>query len=128
MPYARGVGFAVPTATVLGAMARQQERRESAGPPRFGVSGMATAIEDAIAKRYGLAEAKGVLLVEVQPGSAAERASLRPLDVIVRLGDGLVTNAETLKQRIDALQAGQSIEVSFLRGGTLRKTHVVIGG
>jgi S1-C subfamily serine protease len=128
MPYARGVGFAVPTATVLGAMARQQERRESAGPQRFGVSGMATAVEDAIAKRYDLEVAKGVLLVEVQAGSAAERASLRPLDVIVRLGDAPVTSAETLKQRIDGMEPGRTIEVAFLRGGTLRKTHVVIGG
>jgi S1-C subfamily serine protease len=126
MPYARGVGFAVPTATVLGAIARQQERRESAGPQRFGVSGMATAIEDATAKRLGLSEAKGVLLVEVQAGSAAERASLRALDVIVRMGEAQITSAEALKQRIDALQPGRSVEVSFLRGGTLRRTHVVV--
>jgi S1-C subfamily serine protease len=127
MPYARGVGFAVPTATVLGAIAREQQRRESAGPPRFGVSGMATAIEEALARRYDLTEAKGVLLVEVQPGSAAERASLRPLDIIVRLGEGQIVSAEVLKQRIDAIEPGRSIDVSFLRGGTLRKTHVVVG-
>jgi S1-C subfamily serine protease len=127
MPYARGVGFAVPTATVLGAIARDQERRLSAGPQRFGVSGMATAIEEAIAKRFGLAEAAGVLLVEVHSGSAAERASLRPLDIIVKLGSASITSAETLKHRIDSLESGQSVEVAFLRGGTLRKTHVVVG-
>src|SRR5205823_2297477 len=77
MPYARGVGFAVPVATVLGAIARQQERAASGGRPRFGVSGMATAIDADVAGRLGLAEARGVMVVDVQAGSAAERASLR---------------------------------------------------
>ncbi|MPZ49839.1 MAG: PDZ domain-containing protein [Dehalococcoidia bacterium] len=128
MPYARGVGFAVPTATVLGAIARDQERRRAAGPQRFGISGMPTAIEPELAQRYGLAEPRGILLVEVTPGSAAERASLRPLDILIRLGEAQITSAETLKQRIDALEPGRGIELAFLRGGTLRKTHIVIGG
>jgi S1-C subfamily serine protease len=128
MPYARGVGFAVPTVTVLGAIAQQEERREQAGPPRLGVSGMPAALEAATIKRYGLSETHGVLLLEVQPASPADRASLRPLDVILRLGEKRVSSMETLKERLDAVQPGDSLEVSFLRAGTLRKTHVVIGG
>jgi serine protease Do len=126
MPYARGVGFAVPTATVLGAIVRNQERLASEGRPRFGVSGMVTAIDVDIARRLGLAEPKGVLLVDVQPGSAAERASLRALDIVVRLGEAHVATIEALKQRIDAVPDGRSIEVTFVRGGTIRRTHVVM--
>jgi hypothetical protein len=33
---------------------------------------------------------------------------------------------EALKQRIDALPEGRSTEVTFIRGGTIRKTHVVM--
>jgi S1-C subfamily serine protease len=100
LPYARGVGFAVPTATVLAAIARQQERLESSGRPRFGVSGMQTAIDEAVMRRLGLKEAKGVLLVDVQAGSPAERASLRPLDIVLRLGDVPVSTVEALKSRL----------------------------
>jgi S1-C subfamily serine protease len=128
MPYARGVGFAVPTETVLGAIARHQERLHAAGRPRFGVSGMVTTVDEAVARRLGLPEAKGVLLVEVQPGSPAERASLRALDVILRLGEAPTATVESLKQHIDTLSEDRSVEVTFLRGGTLRRTHVVIGG
>jgi serine protease Do len=126
MPYARGLGFAVPTATVLGAIARYRERVEREGPPRFGISGVGTAIEQATAEKLGLSEARGVLVVEVQPGSPAERASLRPLDIIVRLGDAPVTGPSALKQRLQALPAGRGVEVSFLRGGSVRRTHVVM--
>jgi S1-C subfamily serine protease len=128
MPYARGVGFAVPTATVLEALARHKERQESAGRQRFGVSGMATPIDEALVKRLGLPEARGVLVVDVQAGSPAERASLRPLDIIVKLGDGVIATVDALKRHLDVLPDGRSVEVAFLRGGTLRRTHVVVGG
>jgi S1-C subfamily serine protease len=126
MPYARGLGFAVPTATVLGAIARYRERLDASGRPRFGVSGMVTAVDAKLAERVGLREAKGVLLVEVQPDSPAERASLRALDIILRIGDAPIMTVEALKQRIDALPEGRSTEVTFIRGGTIRKTHVVM--
>jgi S1-C subfamily serine protease len=126
MPYARGVGFVVPTATVLGAIARHQERLERSGPARFGVSGMTTAIEDALVKRYSLSESRGVLVVEVVTGSPAERASLRPLDVLVTFGEKALTSVEGLRQAIDSTKDGRSVELSFLRAGTLRKTHAVI--
>ncbi|MGE3982785.1 MAG: S1C family serine protease [Dehalococcoidia bacterium] len=127
MPYARGVGFVVPTETVLGAIARDQEKRRAAPPPRFGVSGMPTTIDAAVAKRLDLKEPRGILVVDVQASSPAERASIRPLDVLVRMGEAPLTSIEALKQRIEIVSAGQSVEVAFLRGGTLRKTHVVVG-
>jgi serine protease Do len=128
MPFARGVGFAVPTSAVLGALAGHQERLASAGPRRFGVSGVATAIEPELRRRLGLEAEKGVLLVDVQPGSPAADASLRPLDIILSIGEVPVASAEALKRRIDAARPGHSIEVAFLRQGRLRRTHVVIGG
>jgi S1-C subfamily serine protease len=62
----------------------------------------------------------------VAAGSPAERASLRPLDIIVRLGDVAIATVDALKRQLDVLPAGKSVEVTFLRGGTVRKTHVVI--
>lgn len=127
MPHARGVGFAVPTASVLGAIAREQERRQAAPPQRFGVSGIPAAVDEALAKRAGLREARGVLVIEVQPGSPADLASIRTMDILVRLNETPLTSVEALKRQLDAMSSGRSVEVSFIRGGTLRKTHVVVG-
>lgn len=127
MANARGVGFVVPTETVLGAIARDQERRKASPPQRFGVSGMPTTIDAGIAKRLDLKEARGVLVIDVQTSSPAERASIRALDVLIKMGEAPLTSVEALKQHLDAVSSGRSVEVSFLRGGTLRKTHVVLG-
>jgi S1-C subfamily serine protease len=128
MPFARGVGFAVPTSAVLGAIAAHRERVEQQGPPRFGISGVATAIEAEVRQRLGLKQDKGVLLVDVQAGSPAAAASLRALDIVLSIADMPVTAVEDLKRRIDALRPGRSAPVAFLRENRLRRTHVVIGG
>jgi S1-C subfamily serine protease len=128
MPYARGLGFAVPTATVLDAIARYQALARSEGPPRFGVSGMAGDIDGALVRREGLKLAKGVLVIDVHPGSPAERASIRAMDVIVSIGETAVDSVDALKKALDALEPGLAVEVSFVRGATLRRTHVLLDG
>ena len=67
IPYARGVGFAVPVSTALAALARFQEMRSSVQARdgvRLGIGGAAAD--------------NGVLVLEVLPDSPAARASLRP--------------------------------------------------
>jgi S1-C subfamily serine protease len=126
MPDARGVGFAVPTSTVLGAISRHQERLAAAEPPRFGVSGISTSLEGDVAARAGLTAPGGVLVVEVTPGSPAQRASLRPMDVIVRFGEAATTSLDALKKEIDNAVSGANVEIAFIREGRLRVTHAVV--
>jgi S1-C subfamily serine protease len=126
MPFARGVGFAVPTSAALGAIAGHRERVESAGPRRLGISGVPTGIDAATRRALGLTQDKGVLLVEVQPDSPAAAASLRALDVVVSIGETPTATVEALKERIDALRPGRTTEVAFIREGRLRRTHVVM--
>ena len=71
-------------------------------------------------------QTRGVLLIEVRPGSAAERASLKPMDTLLTLEQEPVESMEALKQRLDGVEAGRSFEIAFLRAGTLRSTHAVL--
>ncbi len=126
MPYARGVGFAVPTATVLDAIARHQDRVRQGGPPRFGVAGMATDIDAGIVKRESLKLARGVLVIDVHAGSPAQRANLRAMDILVSIGETAVDSVEALKHALDGLTAGLATEVTFVRGTTVRRTHILL--
>ena len=126
LPYAQGLGFAVPTQTVVGAIARSKEQRDAQPAPRFGVSGIAAPVEPDVAKRNGLSQTQGVLLIEVRPGSAAERASLKPMDLLLTLDGAALTSVEALRKGLDSAAAGSSVEIAFLRAGTLRRTHAVL--
>ncbi len=132
MPYARGVGFAVPVSTVLGALARFQEMRADARPSgrthdghRLGISGMTYPLGENLASRHGLPQVSGVLLLEVIAESPAARASLRVQDIIVSIDGKAVTAATEISERLDRAASG-GIEVSFLRSGRLGRTTVVL--
>jgi len=116
IPFARGVGFAVPVSTALAAMARFQEMRASGQAHRDGV-------------RLGIGGAAvegGVLVLEVLPDSPAARASQRPQDVIVAVGGQPVRSSGDLMEALRPLRAGQPVEVTFLRGSRQGRTTVIL--
>jgi len=126
MPYARGVGFAVPVSTALTALGRFQEARAQAGQTgRLGISAATHEIEGATRRRHSLAGDSGVLVLEVAVDSPASRASLRPNDVIVSLDGRPVASVAELSERL-AANGAEAHEVDFLRGARLGKTHVVM--
>ena len=115
IPYARGVGFAVPVSTALAALARFQEMRSSVQARdgvRLGIGGAAAD--------------NGVLVLEVLPDSPAARASLRPEDVIVAVAGHPVRSSQDLMEALRPLRAGQSVEVTFLRGSRQGRTTVIL--
>ena len=94
MPFARGVGFAIPVSTALNALARLEEMREHQ-QHRLGIGGISTAIEEDVRKRTGLTQQQGLLVLEVVPNSPA-RASLRVSDTIVEVEGQAVGSGEAL--------------------------------
>jgi serine protease Do len=111
IPFARGVGFAVPVSSVLTALARFEEMRHRDGA-RLGI--VAAPVEG------------GVLVLEVEPESPAARASLRGQDVIVSLAGRQVADTTQIAEALKSIRPGQTVEVTFLREGRRGKTTVVL--
>jgi len=111
IPFARGVGFAVPVSSVLAALARFDEMRHRNG------------------RTLGIVAAPsegGVLVLEVEPDSPAARASLRAQDVIVAVDGHRVASAREIAETLSAIASGRTLEVSFLRQGRRGKTTVIV--
>ncbi|WP_237393831.1 S1C family serine protease [Pseudarthrobacter sp. ATCC 49987] len=60
---------------------------------------------------------EGLLVVEVLTGSPAERAGLRAGDVLLRVGEKAVSNAESLQKLLFAEAIGVPLELAVLRDG-----------
>jgi serine protease Do len=60
---------------------------------------------------------RGLMILEVEPGGAAERASLRP-------GDVLPISVEALEQELDS--GRETLPLQFLRGGAARVRQTVV--
>jgi len=69
----------------------------------------------------------GALVIAVQPGGPADRASVAPGDVIVGFGDHRIDEPEDLVGATLELEPGTRIALDSLRGGKHRNMEVTLG-
>src|SRR5262245_2153858 len=126
LPFAQGLGFAVPTPTALDVIARVTERhRQALSRGALGISGLDISIDEATARAQKLERRQGILLLEVAAGSPAARASLHRGDIILALNDRPTETVSTLSQAVQALKGSSPWRVSFLRDGRRRSVSLV---
>jgi S1-C subfamily serine protease len=127
MPMAQGLGFSIPLEMIKSALARMYQRRE--GPPAgisLGVGGMRVALEQALRQRLHLTQQFGMQLLEIRPGGPAANAELKRLDIVIAAEGQPVTEPADLQRIVRRNQKGETVTLSFLRGGNLRKVTVVL--
>jgi serine peptidase DegS len=109
-----GIGFAIPINLVRGVMDDLlQHGRVIRG--WLGV-GTQTLTPDQ-ARALGLPEPYGIILTTVQPGSPADRAGLRPNDVITHVNDEPVVVWQDALRSIAAMRPGTRVTLSGSRRG-----------
>jgi S1-C subfamily serine protease len=113
---AHGIGFAVPSTTanaVAGALIRDGRIRRA----RIGVSAQPTPIGRALAARLALPATEGVRVIEVVPGSPADRAGVRTGDILVFLDGVALSSLSTLQRVLTADRIGRSVPALVIRRG-----------
>ena len=81
----------------------------------LGVVGQTIEIDRGLAARYHLSGSTGVQVREIQPESAAARAGLRPLDLIVRVGEAPIRTADDLQLALGHHTVGEPVRLDVLR-------------
>jgi S1-C subfamily serine protease len=129
-----GVGFAVPINTAK-RIIPELIKRGYVARPYLGIAGHE--IDPALVQALRLPVSEGIMVVEVTPGSPAQRAGIRGGDravqvgnMIVRVGGDIITEVDQVKVRtfeelsdfIDAKQPGDTVAITLNRQG---KSNVV---
>lgn len=114
---AQGLGFAVPAWAVKAFLARFA-RGGNASRSWLGVSGVGQLLDDG---------KRGVLVLDVQVGSPAARAGLRPMDVIVGIGGLAVEGPEELARTVEEIPVGDRVTLEVLRGTRQETVQLVTG-
>ncbi|WP_225822676.1 S1C family serine protease [Streptomyces naphthomycinicus] len=118
---APGIGFAIPVSmvrTVADQIIRNGKVVDS-GRAALGITAR-TVLDD----RY---RPIGVAVVTVRAGDAADRAGLRPGDIITELGGRPITSITSLSETLAADRPGQRTTVRYQRDGTDRTVEVTLG-
>jgi serine protease Do len=108
----QGLAFAIPIDVALKVKDEivQTGRAQHA---RLGVS--AQELNQALAESFGLPAPKGALIASVEPGSPAQRAGLRPGDVILSLGGRPIENMSDLPLLIGQSRPGEEVRIDYWR-------------
>ena len=121
IPFAQGVGFAIPTHTV-NRVVEQIIRHGRVVRPFLGISGVD--MNPAIARRFNLPVDSGVLLADVGRDTPAYEGGLRSGDIIFRVGDQEVKQMRDLLLSLSGVSVGNVLRIRFVRGGREYDTSV----
>lgn len=117
-----GIGFAIPSNEVSKIIDDIMEYGYVTGKPQLGIS--CQDVTETISAMYNLPV--GIYITEVSKGSAADEAGLCSGDVITAVDGTEVQTAEELNVEKNKHEAGDSVEVTFVRSGKTKTVNVVL--
>ena len=108
----QGIGFAIPTNMASSIM----EQLIKHGEVRRGRLGaQAQDLTPQLAEAFNIDFRRGAVVAHVDKGSPADRAGLKPGDIITEINGKIVRNANTLRNSMGLLRIGQSVKMTILR-------------
>ena len=119
-----GLGFAVPSNMARTVM----EQLINTGRVRRGQLGITVLkIPSEEASKLGVTEGAGVVVYQVQPGSAADRAGLRRGDIITALNGTAVDDPNTFRNIIAGSAPGTEVTLTVKRDGREQQVRATLG-
>ena len=124
-----GYGFAIPV-NLMKKVVSDFRKYGEVKRGYLGVSFPAPSVEDQMLREQGIdpATVKGVYLTNVQPGSAAAQAGLKPGDIIQKIDGVNVSSAAEFSERIARHRPGDKVPLSYLRNGKTSDVSVTLKG
>ena len=119
-----GVCFAIPITDIMPIISQLMNNGYVA-TPQLGITG--SNVNKAVARYYGLPVDKGVMVVTVNEGGAAEAAGICAGDVIVAADGKDVSSMEELTEIKGTHQAGDTMKITLARADGNETVQVVLG-
>lgn len=124
--FGRGRGVALGTPIV----AQVAQTLLTQGQVRRGYLGIRTqtvTLTESLIKSLGAEQENGLLVVQVESGSAADQSGLLVGDILLGIDGQAVQDGADLRHRLRAFQAGQTISLKIVRGGEWRDVTATLG-
>jgi serine protease Do len=121
VPYAQGIGFAIPINIVKDVL-DQLIKYGRVVKPWLGIYGVT--ITPQLSEYYGLPVSSGVLVVDVAPESPAEEARILRGDIITSIDGEELSGIEELKSRIERMKPGKAVSLRVISYYGVRELSV----
>jgi Trypsin-like serine proteases, typically periplasmic, contain C-terminal PDZ domain len=121
---AQGIGFAIPTSTIVGVLDTLKENKPV---PQPFIGARLQDLTETAARQLGLDSTKGSVVVNILYNSPAYKADLRQYDVIVGMDGKKYDTTEELIRAIQNKKVGDQAVLDVIRGGRPIEITVEIG-
>ncbi|MGH8279032.1 MAG: DegQ family serine endoprotease [Gammaproteobacteria bacterium] len=119
-----GIGFAIPINMAKDVM----DQLIKYGKVERGQLGVFVEnVTPALAQALKIPEPQGAIVMQVVKGSAAEKAGIKPNDVIVSVNGSPVTSSADVSNDIGLLRVGTPVTLGIIRNGERMTIHAAIG-
>jgi len=124
LPYAQGIGFAVPIN-----MAKEilDDLIEKGKVVRAWLGVYIQDVTKEIAQTFGLSEAKGALVADISPDSPAEKSGILRGDIILKVDDQEIGDVAKLQQVIRSHKPGDIVTLEIWRNKEIIQLQVTLG-
>jgi serine protease Do len=120
----QGIGFAIPVDQAKGIIAQLK----SDGEVTRGWLGVTIQdLKGDLADYYGVKGQSGVMVADVVSGDPADRAGIKPKDIITKVNGKKITTSRDLTNLAAGLGVGDTADVTILREGKQKTLQVKIG-
>jgi len=121
---AEGLGFAIPSNTAI-MISEQIIAKGYFARPYLGIQ--VQTINPRLASMYDLPVEWGAYITQMSSSGPAARAGLRRGDIITRIGPVVIDEDTSYYNALFASQAGQTVELQYVRGSQAITTSVTLG-
>lgn len=123
MPYAQGIGFAVPI-NIAKAILKELIDKGKVTRPWIGVASMK--VTPQLARYYGLPVTEGALIARVEPYSPADDAGLRKGDIVEEIDGNRIDDPSQIASHVHKKQVNDQVTVTVNRYGRLFQIPVPV--
>ncbi len=113
IPFAQGIGFAIP---IQSAMWIANQLKEYGEVIRPWIAINAVDVNPKLVAYYNMPTEKGVVVTNVIPGSEADRSGMEIGDIMIRMDDIEINNVRDLIKVMNKHKVGDSVTIEIFRG------------
>ena len=118
-----GIGFAIPAKIAKNVIS---QLKEHGAVVRGWLGVMIQPVTPELASQFKMERPIGALVGEVSPGSPAEKAGIKPGDVIVEFNGKEISQMSMLPNLVAETPVGSRAEITLYRKGALKKLPIII--
>lgn len=124
---AQGIGFAIPTSTISSVLEQLKNNVTIAKEPSPYIGVSLSDLSASMLNDLKLSGTEGALVADIQLGTPAYTAGIRPYDVIAEINGTKITNAAEVIKLVKAAKVGDAMTFTIIRDGNKQNVTVTIG-